>query len=168
MGVLRASVVSAEKTSVVSAAKTSVVSAAKKATTSAATSDISMKSTTPWGGAFGAPWGVADGIEMSDVAADVAAFLAADTTDVLAADTTDVLSAAKAADGGFCPAVTLEGPAKSMVLGLIGLLMAPNQVLTGSSGSDLRGKADYGFDSAPNIRKDAKMIGDPAGSGRIF
>ena len=44
---------------------------------------------------------------MSDVAADVAAvaaFLAADTTDVLAADTTDVLSAAKAADGGFCPA----------------------------------------------------------------
>ena len=33
---------------------------------------------------------------MSDVAADVAAFLAADTT--------DVLSAAKAADGGFCPA----------------------------------------------------------------
>ena len=41
-----------------------------------------------------------DDSEMSDVAA----FLAADTTDVLAADTTDVLSAAKAADGGFCPA----------------------------------------------------------------
>ena len=59
------------------------------------------------GGAFGAPpppQGVVDEIEMSDVAADVAAFLAADTTDVLAADTTDVLSAAKAADGGFCPA----------------------------------------------------------------
>ena len=47
---------------------------------------------------------------MSDVAADVAAvaaFSAADTTDVLAADTTDVLSAAKAADGGFCPAKIL-------------------------------------------------------------
>ena len=38
-------------------------------------------------------------IEMSGVAADVAAFLAADTT--------DVLSAAKAADGGFCPAKIL-------------------------------------------------------------
>ena len=49
-----------------------------------------------------------DEIDMSDVAADVAAlaaFLAADTTDVLAADTTDVLSAAKAADGGSCPAI---------------------------------------------------------------
>ena len=47
---------------------------------------------------------------MSDVAADVAAvaaFLAADTTDVLAADTTDVFSAAKAADGGSCPAITI-------------------------------------------------------------
>ena len=55
------------------------------------------------------PQGVVDSIEMSDVAADVAvvaAFLAADTTDVLAADTTDVLSAAKAADGGSCPAIT--------------------------------------------------------------
>ena len=49
-----------------------------------------------------------DGIEMSDVTAGgaaVAAFLAADTTDVLAADTTDVFSAAKAADGGSCPAI---------------------------------------------------------------
>ena len=111
------------------------------------------------------------GIEMSDVAADVAAvaaFLAADTTDVLAADTTDVLSAAKAADGGFCPAVTLVGTAKSMVLGLIGLLMAPNQVLTGLSGSDLRDKADYGIDSAPHIQKYVKMFGDPVASGRIF
>ena len=45
-----------------------------------------------------------DGIEMSDVAA-VAAFLAADATDVLAADTKDVFSAAKAADGGSCPAI---------------------------------------------------------------
>ena len=107
---------------------------------------------------------------MSDVAADVAAvaaFLAADTTDVLAADTTDVLSAAKAADGGFCPVVTLGGPAKSMVLGLIGLLMAPNQVLTGSSSSDLRDKADYGIDSAPHIQKHAKMFEDPVASGRI-
>ena len=49
---------------------------------------------------------------MSDVAADVAAFLAADTT--------DVLSAAKAADGGSCPAITQNG------IGLIGLHMAPN------------------------------------------
>ena len=112
-----------------------------------------------------------DEIEMSDVAADVAAvaaFLAADTTDVLAADTTDVMSAANAADGGSCPAVTLGGPAKSMVLGLIGLLTAPNRVLTGSSGSDLRGKADYGIDSAPHIQKHAKMFEDPVASGRIF
>ena len=42
-----------------------------------------------------------DGIELLDFAA----FLAADTTDVLAADTTDVFSAAKAADGGSCPAI---------------------------------------------------------------
>ena len=66
---------------------------------------MSMESTTRWSGAT--PLGVVDGIEMSDVAADVAAvaaFLAADTTDVLAADTTDVFSAAKAADGGLCPA----------------------------------------------------------------
>ena len=39
---------------------------------------------------------------MADVAADVAAVAA-----FLAADTTDVLSAAKAADGGFCPAEIL-------------------------------------------------------------
>ena len=59
---------------------------------------------------------MADEIEMSDVAGDVAAdvaadvvaFLAADTTDVLAADTTDVFSAAKAADGGSCPAITIR------------------------------------------------------------
>ena len=38
-------------------------------------------------------------MEMSDVAADVAAVAA-----FLAADTTDVSSAAKAADGGSCPA----------------------------------------------------------------
>ena len=67
--------------------KTSVVSAAKKA----ATSDISIPSTTPRGRRR-RPRGVVDPIEMSDVAA------------FLAADTTDVLSAAKAADGGFCPA----------------------------------------------------------------
>ena len=48
------------------------------------------------------PHGVVDSIEMSDVAADVAAVAA-----FLAADTTDVLSAAKAADGGFCPAKIL-------------------------------------------------------------
>ena len=67
-----------------------------------------MKSTTPRG-RLRRPRGVVDEIEMSDVAADVAAvaaFLAADTTGVLGADTTDVLSAAKAADGGFCPAFT--------------------------------------------------------------
>ena len=46
---------------------------------------------------------------MSDVAADVAAFLAADTT--------DILSAAKAADGGFCPAKNPDGPSK-MAYGL--------------------------------------------------
>ena len=91
----------ADKTSVVSAAKTSVVSAAKKAATaatSAATSDISIPSTTPWRWRLWATRGVVGEIEMSDVAADVAAFLAADTT--------DVLSAAKAADGGSCPAIT--------------------------------------------------------------
>ena len=94
MAAEKTSVVSAEKTSVASRAKTSVAAAEK-------TPDISMKSTTPWGGAFGAPpgHGGSDGIEMSDVAADVAAVAA-----FLAADTTDVLSAAKAADGGFCPA----------------------------------------------------------------
>ena len=74
--------------------KTSVVSAAKKA----ATSDISIPSTTR-------PRGVVDPIEMSDVAA------------FLAADTTDVLSAAKAADGGFCPAENPDGPSK-MAYGL--------------------------------------------------
>ena len=39
---------------------------------------------------------------MSDVAADVAAVAA--VASFFAADTTNVLSAAKAADGGFCPA----------------------------------------------------------------
>ena len=38
---------------------------------------------------------------FSAAATDV---LALDATDVFSADTTDVLSAAKAADGGFCPA----------------------------------------------------------------
>ena len=69
----------------------------------------------------------------ADVAADVVAFLAADTTDVLAADTTDVLSAAKAADGGFCPAI------KNEVLRLIWPAMAPNRVKTGPSGA----KSDF-------------------------
>ena len=87
----KTSVVSAEKTSVVSRAKTSVAAAEK-------TPDISISSTTPRGRRR-RPRGVVDFIEMSDVAADVAAFLAADTT--------DVLSAAKAADGGFCPAKIL-------------------------------------------------------------
>ena len=67
------------------------------------------KATTP-------PHRVLSYIEMSDVAADVAAvaaFLAADTTDVLAADTTDVFSAAKAADGGSCPAITYRGLPKA-------------------------------------------------------
>ena len=93
----KTSVASAEKTSVASRAKTSVAAAEK-------TPDISIPSTTPWGVGQGV-----DAIEVSDVAADVAAvaaFCAADTTDVLAADTTDVLSAAKAADGGSCPAIT--------------------------------------------------------------
>ena len=55
-----------------------------------------------------------------------------------------------------------------MILGLIGLLTAQNRVLTGSSGSDLQGKADYGIDSAPHIQKHAKMFEDPVASGRIF
>ena len=54
-----------------------------------------------------------------------------------------------------------------MILGLIGLPTAPNRVLTGSSGSDLRGKADYGIDSAPHIQKHAKMFEEPVASGRI-
>ena len=59
---------------------------------------------------------------------------ALDTTDVFSADTTDVLSAAKAADGGFCPA--------NMVLGLIRPLTAPIGVKISGSGAESRGGAD--------------------------
>ncbi len=46
-----------------------------------------------------------DGIEMSGVFSAAAKHvLILDATDVFSADTADVLSAAKAADGGFCPA----------------------------------------------------------------
>ena len=94
------SAVSAEKTSVASRVKTSVAAAEK-------TPDISMKSTTPWVGAFGATEGVVDEIEMSGVVSAAAARdgLALDATDVFSADTTDAMSAAKAADGGSCPAI---------------------------------------------------------------
>ena len=83
---------------------------------------------------------------MSDVAADVAAvaaFLAADTRDVLAADTTDVLSAAKAADGGSCPAITQNG------ISLIWSHMAPNEASTSSLSSEFREDAIYGPPQAP-------------------
>ena len=49
-----------------------------------------------------------DEIEMSGVFSAAATdVLALDATDVFSADTTDVLSAAKAADGGSCPAITI-------------------------------------------------------------
>ena len=96
----KTSVVSAEKTSVVSRATTCVAAAEK-------TSDLSMKSTTPWGAPSAPPQGVVDEIEMSGVFSAAATdVLALDATDVFSADTTDVLSAAKAADGGSCPAIT--------------------------------------------------------------
>ena len=104
-----------------------------------------------------------DEIEMSNVAANITAVAA-----FWAADTTDVLSAAKAADSGFCPAVTLKGLAEIMVHGLIGHLTASNRVLTSSPGRELRGGADYGIGLGPNIQKCTNTFGDPAGSGGIF
>ena len=54
------------------------------------------------------PQGVVDFIEMSGVFSAAATdVLALDATDVFSADTTDVFSAAKAADGGSCPAITI-------------------------------------------------------------
>ena len=59
------------------------------------------------GGAPSAPTqGVVYEIEASRVfSADSTDVLALDAPDVVSADTTDVLSAAKAADGGSCPAI---------------------------------------------------------------
>ena len=52
-----------------------------------------------------------------------------------------------------------------MVLVLIGVHMAPNRVLTGSPGRELRGGADYRVGLVPNVRKWANILGDPAGLG---
>ena len=52
------------------------------------------------------PQCVVDEIEMSGVFSAAATdVLALDATDVFSADTTEVFSAAKAADGGSCPAI---------------------------------------------------------------
>ena len=52
-----------------------------------------------------------------------------------------------------------------MVLVLIGVHMAPNRVLTGSPGRELRGGADYRGGLVPNVRKWANILGDLAGLG---
>ena len=52
-----------------------------------------------------------------------------------------------------------------MVLVLIGVHMAPNRVLTGSPGRELRGGADYRVGLVPNVRKWTQILGDPAGLG---
>ena len=55
-----------------------------------------------------------------------------------------------------------------MVLVLVGVHMAPNRVLTGSPGRELRGGADYRVGLVPDRPKCSKSFGDPAGSGRVF
>ena len=103
---------------------------------------------------------------FSAAATDV---LALDATDVFSADTTDVFSAAKAAEGGSCPAITSmpglaagilalaawwgSGTSKNMVLCLIGTLTALNWDLMASPGSKLRGKADGWVSSTTGASK---------------
>ena len=60
------------------------------------------------------------------------------------------------------------GPSKNMVLVLMGVHMAPNRVLTGSPGRELRGGADGVGGLVPNILKYANKNWDPAGSGRVW
>ena len=57
---------------------------------------------------------------------------------------------------------------KNMVLVLMGPLVAPNRVLTGSPGRESRGGADYRVGVGPNIQKWTEIFGDPAGSGRVW
>ena len=60
------------------------------------------------------------------------------------------------------------GPSKIMVLGLIGRLVAPNRVLTGSPGRESRAGAAGGVGSAPRGQKWIEIFGDPAVSGRVW
>ena len=60
------------------------------------------------------------------------------------------------------------GPSKIMVLGLIGRLMAPNGVLTGSPGRESRAGAAGGVGLAPRGQKWTEIFGDPVGSGRVW
>ena len=82
---------------------------------------------------------------MSDVAAD--------TKEVLAADTTDVFSAAKAADGGSCPASIQDG------IGLIGPHMVTHGILTSSLSGKFRVDAKYGPPRAPWTTRQSHAFG---------
>ena len=55
-----------------------------------------------------------------------------------------------------------------MVLGLIGSLRGPNEVLRASPGRELRGKAAGGGGGATGGPRYMKIRGDPSGPGRIF
>ena len=63
------------------------------------------------------------------------------------------------------PAMPKIGGLQNMVLGLMGPLVAPNRVLTGSPGRESRAGAAGGVGLPPNIPKWTEIFGDPDGLG---